>query len=75
MNRLGIPIQHLGSRRLRLHQVNRHGYTVGISEAPLRYPHPVDGRARVHGRAACHHIARVCVPLDAAVTSDVHLSR
>jgi len=48
--------------------MKRHGDTVGISEAPLRYPHPVVGRARAHGRAACHPIARVCVPLDAAVT-------
>jgi len=40
----------------------------GISATPLRYSHPVVGRARAHGRAACYHIARVCVPLDAAVT-------
>ena len=40
--------------------INRHGDTVGISgdtvgipEAPLRYPHPVVGRASVGARASC----------------------
>jgi len=40
----------------------RHGDTVGISEAPLRYPHPVVGRASVGARASCFssHRTRVC---------------
>jgi len=42
----------------------------GISAPPLRYRHiPLSGApVSAHGRAACHPIARVCVPLDAAVT-------
>jgi len=42
--------------------INRHGDTVGISEAPLRYPHPVVGRASVGARASClsSHRTRVC---------------
>jgi len=40
----------------------RHGDTVGISEAPLQYPHPVVGRASVGARASClsSHRTRVC---------------
>ena len=42
----------------------------GISAAPLQYRHiPLTGApVSAHGRAACHPMARVCVPLDAAVT-------
>ena len=52
---------------------HRHAVTetpADISAAPLRYRHiPLTGApASAHGRAACHPIARVCVPLDAAVT-------
>ena len=40
----------------------RHGDPIGISEAPLRYPHPVVGRASVGARAGClpSHRTRVC---------------
>jgi len=42
----------------------------GISTPPLRYRLiPLSGApVSAHGRAACHPIARVCVPLAAAVT-------
>jgi len=42
----------------------------GISAPPLRYRHiPLLGApVSAHGRAVCHPIARVCVPLDAVVT-------
>jgi len=51
----------------------RHGDTIGISEAPRRRLrvtfNPLSGApVYAHGRAASHPIARVCVPLGAAVT-------
>jgi len=51
------------------HDVMRHGDaagisgdTVGIPEAPLRYPHPIAGRASVGARASCPLIpSHACV--------------
>ena len=41
----------------------------GISADPSVIRIPLSGvPVSAHGRAACHPIARVCVPLDAAVT-------